>query len=111
MDVVKILLEYARPGVDRRAELNFALRLAVNEKKAEVTEALLAAGADANQFDGEENPPLFTAIVNNDLKTVQCLVSHGANLNQLNKNDHTPLMMAFGLNYADIAEYLTSVGK
>jgi uncharacterized protein len=49
--------------------------------QAEIIQALLAAGANANVLDAEGYTPLCNAVVSQDLKAVQTLVEHGADVN------------------------------
>jgi len=61
-------------------------------RRSEVTQLLVAAGADVNAQDNEGNTPLMK--VPFDVEAARVLIEKGADVNARNKNGWTPLMCA-----------------
>ncbi|GFS27667.1 tyrosine-protein kinase [Elysia marginata] len=74
---LKILKHHLCPDVDSKNEAGYtALHLATNSDMAEAVSLLLSKGADVNIKDPDGATPLFTACMNNSVKSAKILVSH-----------------------------------
>ena len=72
-----------------------------------VLKALVTAGADINTTDWiDEDPPLFLAVKEGDIKMILILVLLGANLTFRNKNGLNAAELATSLNEPGIARFL-----
>ena len=82
----------ALPAVQGLAALRQALDTpdgplcwAIKEGRSELVRALLDAGADPNQLDRDDNPPLFRAAANGDSAAARLLLEHGAAVDALTR--------------------------
>ncbi|KAM7532726.1 hypothetical protein Aperf_G00000129861 [Anoplocephala perfoliata] len=89
VDVIKILLKYAKPGVDRSVELNRALQKAVVWKREEVVKVLRSAIADTAHNAECSASLLPLSIRNEDLETVEYSLESGADINQRDGRDYS----------------------
>lgn len=72
-------------------------------------EKLVANGADVNK-PGLGVPPLYFAVVKNNMKIVRLLLDHGARVNTETHNGGTPLIAATGLDQIDMVRILLAHG-
>jgi ankyrin repeat protein len=84
-----------------------ALWLAAKEDRADVIEALLKAGADANIGDKEGNAPLSVAA---SAPIAAMLIERGANVNAANTLGQTALWRATDKGRADVVKALLQAG-
>jgi uncharacterized protein len=82
-------VNYVAPVIPKE-DFRTALQWAVHLRKYDVTEYLVANGADINApADGTR--PLVEAIYSNDVKMLRLLLDHGADVNFKDKGGQTPL--------------------
>jgi uncharacterized protein len=103
------------PGVDRNFQLNelvaaqggmTPLLLAAREGHIESVQALLNAGADANQASaGDRTSPLLIATINGHFDLAKLLLDKGADPNLAAENNGTPLYGAINCEWAPKALY------
>jgi ankyrin repeat protein len=86
-----------RPEVDGGMS---ALLYAARDGRLEVAQALLAAGADLEQGEGNEITPLLMALLNGQVALAQLLLDHGAEVNAQDFYGRTPLYAA--VDYRDL---------
>ncbi len=75
-----------------------------------IAQLLCKAGADINSKAQKGITPLMWHTYNNYLAGVKFLVAQGAQVNIVNGEDSTALDIALRFGYAELAEYLKSVG-
>ena len=75
-----------------------------------IAQLLCKAGADINSKAQKGITPLMWHTYNNFLEGVKFLVVQGAQVNIVNGEDSTALDIALRFGYAELAEYLKSVG-
>jgi ankyrin repeat protein len=74
--------------------INKQLVIACKEGDAREADQLIKNGADIEAKDCFGRTLLYTAVFNNNIKTVNLLLSHGANVNVKDKHQRTPLYWA-----------------
>ncbi len=88
-----------------------ALMMAVHEKKTDLIERLLAAGAQVNDSDGDGRSVLHMAVFSKNVESVRLLVEHKVDFEKRDKNGLTPLHYAFVIEgCANIGELLLKRG-
>ncbi|MBN8827342.1 MAG: ankyrin repeat domain-containing protein [Sphingobacteriia bacterium] len=83
-----------------------ALQLSVIDNKKEMSEFLLANGADVNATDKDLKPPLYYAISAKNLQMVKLLVSKGANVNYKDNEEFSSLHKAISSGDINIINFL-----
>lgn len=104
---LKMLIPVAQ--ITTRNNKNFtALDYVVANRNVEAARALLNRGAVLfiNDYDGDHNNPLITAVAQNDLPMVTELIVSGARFDVTDKQGNTPLMIAVQKNYTEIIKKL-----
>lgn len=88
-----------------------AYRAALESKEPAHLAALLAAGIDPNQPDGEGRTPLHLAILHNNLAAAETLVQHGAARTSQDRHRQTPLDYAVRFKSAAAIRLLDTDGR
>ncbi len=99
--------------INRRDNKNFsALDYLVAHGNVDAARRLLNRGAVPfiNDYDGDHNNPLITAVIKNDLAMVVELIIAGARFDVYDKQGNTPLMIAVQKNYHQIIKKLIQHG-
>ena len=86
------------------------LMLAAMYGKTEIVHTLLAAGANANCLNDDDNNALWFACVSNHPELVSELLHHGININNQNVNGATCLIYCASTGKLDLVTLLTQAG-
>lgn len=108
-DQESLQLLIPRAQINNRNNKNLtALDYVVANRNVEAARALLNRGAVLfiNDYDGDHNNPLITAVAHNDLPMVTELIVSGARFDVSDKQGNTPLMIAVQKNYTEIIKKL-----
>ena len=73
-------------------------------------ESLIAAGADVNSTNKDEDTPLLLAVILNNLRAMESLIAAGADVNATNKDGKTPLLLACDERNTKAIESLIAAG-
>ncbi len=85
-----------------------SLKAAVHRKHYQIVSMLVAAGADVNQGDNNNDTPLASAMSSYGIAKI--LVDNGADVNGVSTNGCTPLMEAARINRMECVELLLRAG-
>ena len=122
LEVVKLLLEHgADPNAqiqENRHELIWntkgatPLHYAASSSRDGLRKVklLLEHGADPNIIDYYGQPPLYSAVKNNNIEIAKLLVEYGAAPNMTDYKGKTPLDIAIENSRLKVAEFLQSIG-
>ena len=99
-------------GVDVNASGNgqSPLHLAAIMGHVEVTELLIASGADLEGTDKYGNTPLHYAAHHGRKETTKLLIAKGVDVNAKDEDGETPLDLAIKKNHTEIADLLRKHG-
>jgi ankyrin repeat protein len=86
------------------------LMLAAMQGKLETVQVLLAAGANCNFINADENNALWFACVSNDSVILDELLHYGCNIDNQNVNGATCLVYAASAGKFDIVKQLVQAG-
>jgi ankyrin repeat protein len=87
-----------------------ALSLAAENGDLEIVAALLEAGADPNQSDGHQNPPIYRAALLGNTRVVERLLQSGADPNGKNSNGEAALIEAADWGDPEMVKLLLEAG-
>ncbi len=95
------LIQNNKTTIDMVDELgNTALHYAISYGLHEVTDQLLAQGAQTNRQNNEGNTPVHTAIQVHNCRGLQALLKHNADINIQNIQGNTPMHIATQLSHS-----------
>lgn len=93
-EVAKILKENPAMRDARTGLGSTPLHLAATNSDVTAVKALLAAGADVNAKDMDNNTPLHMAAYTNQVEATKVLLEAGADVNVVSSGGRTPMAMA-----------------
>ncbi|VDO16183.1 unnamed protein product [Rodentolepis nana] len=100
--VVLLFLKTTNPNVDRKAELNRALSIAIKLGRLKTSKVLIKFGADINSIDEGSKSSVNLAILRSGFNLTDYRISNEAGL--------TPLMFAIQMERVDIVRTLIKAG-
>ncbi|MEZ4827335.1 MAG: ankyrin repeat domain-containing protein [Bacteroidia bacterium] len=107
MEKVEELLSRGEYHIEMKNRMGLTpLHLAVRENYEEMTEFLLASGADANSRSYVYDSPLHLATIENHVRIAEILIENGAEVEVRNNRAHTPLHKAAIHGSTETAEVL-----
>ena len=109
-DTVRYLVGLPEVDLNHQEYRNFtALRLAVQEKRADVVQVLIDAGADIETKTDEGYSPLHLASISGELTSMKMLVKAGADVRATDAERDTCLTLAAHFGHTDTVRYLVSL--
>ena len=88
-----------------------ALSVACICRQVESVKVLLAAGADPNITDVDDDSSLHIAVYRGcNIETLQALVNHGANMDRINSKEESALLLACRQERIEAAKFLLEAG-
>lgn len=117
-DIVRLLLEKGADVQRKTKQGSTALTLSIQQGSAEITELLLAHGADPNviAITSGAGPqqlkfgPIHSAAAQGDVASIKTLLKHGADANLLDRLQRTALHWAVEGGHADAVHELIRAG-
>ena len=101
----------AARAAGRRTEWTALALLCKNyPRKLEHVRALLAAGADPNRRNGENQTPLHVAVLRREPKLAELLLEFKADVNAADADQSTPLDLADSINEPTMRKLLAEHG-
>ena len=109
-DTVRYLVGLPEVDLNHQDSNNFtALHFAVQEKRADVVQVLIDAGADIETKDDEGRSPLLLASIEGELTTVKTLVEAGADVRATDAERDTCLTLAAHFGHTETVRYLVGL--
>ena len=109
-DTVRYLVSLPEVDLNHQGSKNYtALHIAVQEKRADVVQVLIDAGADIETKSTDERSPLLVASCLGELTTVTKLVKAGADVRATDAEGSTCLIFAAFFGHTDVVRYLVSL--
>jgi ankyrin repeat protein len=110
---LEILIPVAQTNIKNIKDFS-ALHYLVANGNIQAVRALLNRGAEVvqsiNEYDGDHNNPLITAVFKNDMPMVAELIASQARFDVTDKEGNTPLMIAIQKNYPEMIQRLIQRG-
>lgn len=104
---VKFLVEGgADMEIHEKENGNTALMAAISLGYTEITDYLIAKGADIHAVNTNGDNIIHFGAIHGNLAVVKYACEHGCDINQKNKVGNCAILFAAGNNYQDIVEYL-----
>ena len=98
-------------GLDKSLSGGSALHIACQKGQVEITESLLAGGADIQSQDHRGFSPLHSAAYAGQAQVVQILLQRGASLVSIDIDKRTPLHRAVQEAHENVVRLLVAAGK
>ena len=115
-EMVKFLIEKGAKIDENHYYYNKLICMMINDNNIEMVKLLIEKGVKINTsyFDGNEDCPLYFAIVNNNIEIVKLLIEKGAEINTqanyFSYRNKSPLLMSVKNNNIEIARLLIEKG-